>query len=242
MTELAFAKTFLSALDARPIKLRADAIQDQGQTPRAPYTLPRNLPSRPSMAKKSRLETTTNANPGSAKSISITLKSARNPVLEFTLPNAPISTTSVADLKDAVRERIVETGSNNKVSTEKIKILFKRKPVSGNAKTVSEVVSDAGGEGLLSGGGSVEFGVMVMGGARVADASEKSQEGANAERKVSEVGETTAKAAVGLSGEDVLQTEQFWEDLQGYLEQRLKDEEVAKRMRGLFKGAWEGNQ
>ncbi|KAL4939823.1 hypothetical protein BDV06DRAFT_224661 [Aspergillus oleicola] len=245
MSELTFTKTFLSALDARPIKLRADAVQDQGQTPRAPYTLPRNPPSRPSMPKKTRSAAATNANPGSAKSISINLKSARNPSFEFTIPNAPLSTTSIADLKDAVRERIVETNSDNKVASEKIKILFKRKPVSGNAKTVSEVVSDAGEEALLGGGGSVEFGVMVMGGARVLDSPEGQSQGqveGQAERKVSEGGETTAKAAVGPSGEDVLQTVQFWDDLQGYLEQRLKDEDVARKMRGLFKGAWEASR
>ncbi|KAL4929792.1 uncharacterized protein BDV17DRAFT_290495 [Aspergillus undulatus] len=244
MSELAFTKSFLSALDSRPIKLRADYVHDQGQTPRAPYTLPRLSPARPSMPKKSR--TTTSANPGSAKSITITLKSARNPVLEVTILNAPLSTTSISDLKDAVRERILETGSDNKVATEKIKILYKRKPVTGNGKTVAEVMSDNGEEGLLAGGKGVEFGVMVMGGARVVDEQSQVQGQGEAQgevkeqeqRKGCEGGEATAKAAFGPSGEDVLRTEQFWDDLQGYLEQRLKDEEVARKMRGVFKDAW----
>ncbi|KAL4914652.1 cell-cycle control medial ring component-domain-containing protein [Aspergillus aurantiobrunneus] len=224
MSELSFIKSFLSTLDSRPIKLRADHVQDQGQTPRAPYFLPRLQPPHPSMPKKT---TTKDANPGSSKSINITLKSARNPALEFTLPNAPLATTSVSDLKDAVRERIVESNTENKVSLEKIKILFKRKPVSGTGKTVAEVVSDAGEEELLSGGKGVEFGVMVMGGARVVDGQdEKGGEEGNEE------------AAAGQSGEALLETEQFWVDLQGYLGQRLKDDDVARKWAGLFKDIW----
>lgn len=175
--------------------------------------------------------TTKDANPGSSKSIIITLKSARNPVLEITLRNAPLATTSVSDLKDAVRERIVETSTDSKVSLEKIKILYKRKPVSGTGKTVADVVSDAGEEELLSGGKGVEFGIMIMGGARVVEAQGEKGETENS-------GESTAKAAVGPSGEALLGTEQFWGDLQGYLEQRLKDEDVAKKWTGLFKDTW----
>ncbi|BCS25043.1 uncharacterized protein APUU_41487S [Aspergillus puulaauensis] len=228
MSELAFTKSFLSTLDSRPVKLRADYVHDQGQTPRTPYVLPRLQPPHPSMPKKT---ATKDANPGSSKSITITLKSARNPVLEITLRNAPLATTSVSDLKDAVRERIVETSTDNKVSLEKIKILYKRKPVSGTGKTVADVVSDAGDEELLSGGKGVEFGIMVMGGARVV-------EGQGEKGEAESSGESTAKAAVGPSGEALLETEQFWGDLQGYLEQRLKDEDVAKKWTGLFKDTW----
>ncbi|KAL4805011.1 cell-cycle control medial ring component [Aspergillus unguis] len=240
MSEIAFAKSFVSALDARPIKLRADYVHDQGHTPRAPYTLPRLSAPRPSMPKKTASKDT---NPGSSKSITITLKSARNPVLEITLPNAPLSTTSVSDLKDAVRDRIVETSSDNKVALDKIKVLYKRKPVTGSQKTVAEVVGDAGEEELLAGGKGVEFGVMVMGGARVVDNGEGHQAEAPAAappqtEEGSPSGETTAKAAVGPSGEALLDTGAFWDDLQGYLEQRLKDEEVAKKLSVMFKDAW----
>ncbi|KAL3490952.1 cell-cycle control medial ring component [Aspergillus germanicus] len=223
MSELAFAKSFLSALDSRPVKLRPDYVHEQ-ETPRAPYLLPRLQPPRPEMPKKTR----TPAAPGSSKSISITLKSARNPVLEFTLPNAPLATTTISDLKDAVRERTLETSSENKVALDKIKILFKRKPVTGTGKTVGEILSDAG-EATEK---EVEFGVMVMGGARVAQAERQTQEAA------ASGGETTKKPAVGPSGEEVLVTEQFWDDLQGYLMQRLKDEELAKKLRVVFGDAW----
>ncbi|KAL4995448.1 cell-cycle control medial ring component [Aspergillus recurvatus] len=240
MSELAFTKSFISALDSRPIKLRVDYVHDQGHTPRVPYTLPRLQPPRPSMPKKTMASKTTN--PGSSKSITVTLRSARNPVLEITLPNVPLTTTTVSDLKDAVRERILEsnTEADNKVPLEKIKILFKKKPVTGTGKTVAEVVSDAGEEELLAGGKGVEFGVMVMGGARVIESQGHTQEGEpeKVPEETSGVGETTAKAAVGPSGETLLETGAFWDDLQGYLAQRLKDEDVARKLRGVFKEAW----
>ena len=102
------------------------------------------------------------AAPGSSKSITIRLKSGRNPALEFTVPNAPLSTTSVEDLKDAVRGRVADA-QDNKVPLEKIKILYKRKPVTG--KTISELLADE--PEMLAGGKEVEVGVMIMGGAKV---------------------------------------------------------------------------
>lgn len=202
------------------------------------YTLPRLQPPHPSMPKKTASK---DANPGSSKSINITLKSARNPALEIALPNTPLATTSVSDLKDAVRERIVEANSDGKVALEKIKILFKRKPVTGTGKTVAEVVGDAGEEGLLAGGKGVEFGVMVMGGARTVGKQASAPAAAPSEDEIGP-GETTAKAAVGPSGEALLESGAFWDDLEGYMEQRLKDEAAAKRLTGLFRDAWSASK
>jgi hypothetical protein len=113
------------------------------------------------------------------------------------------------------------------VSVEKIKILYKRKPVTG--KTIAELLADE--PEMLAGGKEVEFGVMIMGGAKVVEG------GSSGEGDVSAA--AAPKAAVGPSGEEVLRTEAFWDDLQGFLEQRLKDSEEARRLRGVFKGAWE---
>jgi hypothetical protein len=160
--------------------------------------------------------------PGSSKSITVNLKSARNPSLEFKLSNQPISTTSVQDLKDAVRDRVVD-GHGNKVALDKIKILYKRKPITG--KTIAEILTDE--PEMLGGGKEVEFGVMIMGGAKIV---EEDQEMADRG--------SSPKAALGPSGEAVLETEAFWNDLEGYLGQRIKDNEEAKKLRGLFKEAW----
>ncbi|KAJ5649174.1 uncharacterized protein N7484_002897 [Penicillium longicatenatum] len=229
MSELTFAKAFLSTLDSRPIKLRADHVVDPQQVGlQGPYTLPRLRAPHPEMPKKVKQ---TQA-PGSSKSITIHIKSARNPVLEFSLPNSPLSTTTVQDLRDAVQQRVTDA-NGNPVALDKIKILCNKKPVAGTGKTVAEVLADE--PGMLVGGKEVEFKVMIMGGAKTIDVSEAQP--ATEARDVS-----PPKAAVGPSGQEVVQTEAFWNDLQGYLEQRLKDEQEAKRLRALFKDAWASSQ
>lgn len=167
--------------------------------------------------------------PGSSKSINVHVKSARNPALDFIISNAPLSTTSVQDIRDAVRVRI-EDAQGGQIPLDKIKILYKRKPVTGTVKTLAEVLADE--PTILAGGKEVEIGVMVLGGAQMV-------ESAVAQPEVTEKrDQSPPKAAAGPSGEEVLHTEAFWNDLQGYLEQRLKDEEEAKRLRSVFKEAW----
>ncbi|KAJ5563127.1 hypothetical protein N7461_001888 [Penicillium sp. DV-2018c] len=227
MSELTFTKSFLSALDSRPVKLRADHVFDPQQVGlRVPYTLPRLSAPHPPMPKK---VSSTQA-PGSSKSITVHVKSARNPALGFTISNAPLSTTSVQDLRDAVRARITDA-QGGQVPLDKIKILYKRKPVTGTGKTLAEVLADE--PAALSGGKEVEVGVMIIGGAQVI-------EPALAQPNVTEKRDDSPSKipAVGPSGEEVLHTETFWDDLQGYLQQRLKDEEEAKRLRSVFKEAW----
>ncbi|KAJ6070960.1 hypothetical protein N7467_012279 [Penicillium canescens] len=225
MSELTFTKSFLSTLDSRPIKLRADHVFDPEQVGlRVPYTLPRLSAPHPPMPKKVKSAQA----PGSSKSINVCMKSARNPALEFTISNAPISTTSIQDLRDAVQARVTDA-QGGQVPLDKIKILYKRKPVTGTGKTLAEVLADE--PAVLAGGKAVEIGVMIIGGAQVIDSV--------AQPEVEEKrDESPPKAAVGPSGEEVLRTDAFWDDLQGYLEQRLKDEEEAKRLRSLFKDAW----
>ncbi|KAH8430831.1 uncharacterized protein LDX57_008495 [Aspergillus melleus] len=221
MSELSFIKSFLSSLDSRPIKLPADYVFDPERVGlKVPYLLPRLSSPRPEMPKKVK----STAAPGSSKSINVHLKSARNPALEFTVSNTPITTTSVSDLKDAVRERVVDA-QNEKIGLDKIKILYKRKPVSG--KTIAELLEDE--PELLAGGKTVEFGVMIMGGAKAVE-----EAGGNNGASSS----PSPKPAIGPSGEALVETDAFWSDLEGYLEQRLKDVEEAQKLTTLFKGAW----
>jgi hypothetical protein len=42
----------------------------------------------------------------------------------------------------------------------------------------------------------------------------------------------------GPSGVEVLKQAEFWDDLQGFLEQRLRDQGEAARLRKIFEGAW----
>ncbi|RJE27447.1 hypothetical protein PHISCL_00181 [Aspergillus sclerotialis] len=236
MTELAFTKSFLSTLDSKPVKLRADHVFDPDRVglrvpvlkPASPfpslpgYTLPRLQPPRPEMPKKVKRQQA----PGSLKSINIHLKSARNPSLDFTVSNAPISTTSVEDMKEAVREKVVDS-SGGKITVEKIKILYKRKPVTG--KTVAEMLVDE--PEMLTGGKEVELGVMIIGGAKAVEADAQEEKRG---------GEDGGGKSVERDGE--LHTEAFWDDLQGFLGQRLKDDAQARKLRGLFKDAWSSSR
>lgn len=149
--------------------------------------------------------------PGAERSLDITLRSARNPPLEIVL-KAQSARLSVLELKNEVSRQA-------SIPVEKIKVLYNKKPV-GDAKVVSELV----GEDDVG----VEFGLMVMGGA------------ASVVRKVEEVKEEVLPStAVGVHGKDVLQMEEFWTDLKGFLTQRVRDEEEGEKLAGLFRKAWD---
>lgn len=121
---------------------------------------------------------------------------------------------SVLELKN-------EVSSQASIPVEKIKVLYNKKPV-GDAKVVSELV----GEDDVG----VEFGLMVIGGA------------ASVVKKAEEVKEEILPStAVGVHGKDVLQMEEFWTDLTGFLTQRLRDEAEGEKLAGLFRRAWDAD-
>jgi ubiquitin-like protein 4 len=85
--------------------------------------------------------------PDQEASIDITMKSLRNPPLDITLPNSPLS-TSILSLKKAISEKYG-------IPTEKIRILLKKKPCP-DLKSIKDLVPEGEGE--------VEFSIMVIGG------------------------------------------------------------------------------
>jgi hypothetical protein len=103
-----------------------------------------------------------------------------------------------------------------KVNTDKVKLLYAKKPVS-DSKTMADIVGDGELDGEV-----VEFNVMLMGGVTP-----------GGEKKVEKV--TKPSVAVGLSGKDMLGTDEFWDDLKGFLVQRLKDEDEGERLAKVFK-------
>ncbi|OAQ72899.1 ubiquitin supergroup [Pochonia chlamydosporia 170] len=140
MAEAAFATTFLSTLDSRPIKLSADHVEDAKSFPaRPPYILPR-MPT--SMSKPKTLL------PGQERSLTVTLKSLRNPPLDIKLTSQPLN-TSILDIKTTVSE---QTG----IPIDKMKILHNKRPL-----TDSKILKDVASESDLR----LEFSVMVIGGA-----------------------------------------------------------------------------
>lgn len=152
--------------------------------------------------------------PGSSATITIILKSLRNPPISLSLSSQSL-TTSIHDLKTAVAKEIGVQG----LQKENIRVLYKKKPCS-DSKTVKEVVGD---EDV---GKEVEFSVMVIGGAVTGQEGSKSGE---AEK---------GSVAQGPSGDEVLGSEEFWGDLKGFLVQRLRDEEKAGEAWEVFKEGW----
>ncbi|KAF1362127.1 hypothetical protein EJ07DRAFT_163986 [Lizonia empirigonia] len=227
MSELTFCKTFLGAIDSRPVKLSSDYVSDARTYPATGVPilprLPQGHPQRPNP------KAAQDASASSA--INISLKP-----MKPTTPTLPLSAidpakTSVYDLKQ-------QYSTSTSISATKIKILYKKKPVT-DSKLVSEVIgADAGSD--------VEFGVMVMGGVTAAGASTPSGEspaaspaavapsesdkglagaGANAS-----VGAAGGAAAVGPSGKE------------NFVLQRIKDEQEGERLVGVFRKAWEADR
>lgn len=159
--------------------------------------------------------------PGSSPGLTVTLKSLRNPPLDLSLPGQPL-TTSVLELKQKVATELGTEG------TDKIRILYRKKPCA-DSKSVKDVVGDEGGKG------PVDFSVMVMGWV----AKEKE---ADTEKEVATGGDTTmvdaAPVAQGESGASVMQAKEFWADLRHFLEQRVRDSQVAERAVELFEQVW----
>jgi ubiquitin-like protein 4 len=88
--------------------------------------------------------------PGAERSLSVSVKSLRNPPLDITLPSLPLS-TSILSLKEAISEQ-------SSIPVQKIRLLWNKKPVQ-DSKTLKDVV----GEEFES--VKVELGIMVIGGA-----------------------------------------------------------------------------
>ncbi|POS73037.1 hypothetical protein DHEL01_v208565 [Diaporthe helianthi] len=208
MTEVTFARSFLTALDSRPPKLSGDHVEDAKSYPaRPPYILPRM--SKP-MSKAVSLV------PGQERSITVHIKSLRNPPLDIRLGSQPLD-TSILDVKTSV-------SSETSIPVDKIKVLHKKKPV-----TDSKVLRDLLGEDETS----VDFSVMVLGGAAAAvpPAPKTDDPTANA-----------ASTAQGTSGEAVLETDAFWTDLRGFLSQRIRDEKITEELFGKFLSSWESGR
>lgn len=86
--------------------------------------------------------------PGQERSITVTLKSLRNPPLDIKLTSQPL-TTSLHDIKTVVSQRA-------RIPSEKLKILHNKRPLQ-DSKALKDIVGDEEK--------TVEFAVMVIGGA-----------------------------------------------------------------------------
>jgi hypothetical protein len=209
MTEISFARSFLSALDMRPVKISSDHVADpRSFSPQsASYVLPKHS-NQPTKRKRTGPSSAAAA-PGSTpaeKTVAVALKNLKTPSRSLALANQALS-TSVFDLKTTY------AAQNPGLAVEKIKLLHNKKPVA-DSKTLKDVLGEA-----AEAARDVEFGVMVMGG--VAGVP------------------TSATMEDGAAGSEILRTKEFWDDLRGFLIQKVQDEGESERLMGLFKSAWE---
>lgn len=159
--------------------------------------------------------------PGQEQSLTIILKSSRNPPLDIALKSQSPS-TSILDLKKAVSEQA-------HIDVANLRILHKKKPI-GDGKILKDVLTE--GETTL------EFSIMVMGGAASVKApANDTAKDAMGEKEAAPAGQV----AQGPSGAEVVGSEEFWNDLKGFLTQRLRDEEQGEKMFGVFRKAWEAS-
>lgn len=155
--------------------------------------------------------------PGQERSVTVLIKSLRNPPLDLKLTSQPLN-TSILDVKTAV-------AAQASLLADKIKVLHKKKPVP-DTKVLKDLLGDDET--------SVEFSVMVMGGAAAAAAPPAVVSAPVAEERVED-----ASPAQGTSGEAVLATDEFWTDLRGFLLQRIRNEKTTDELFGKFLGSWE---
>lgn len=271
MTEVSFAKTFLSTLDLKTSKYGHDYVFDPVNFElRIPYALPKlphpqhPLPPKPN----DDLSKAAVPAPGAEKAtsttntINITLKSSRNPAMTYSLPSTPPSTT-IASIKQQLHDYL--GGESAVSSVDKIKILQNKKPVPASKQTVADLVDQTTKD--------LELGVMVMGGAP--DPPPQTQTSAVTAKSPEPVGPDSENAAIeaetGLnpteqatevmqdvqptvsttsnpvqpgeeSGVSVLDSAEFWSDLEGFLGQRARvSQDEATRLSSLFKKAWQSS-
>ncbi|KAF3918839.1 hypothetical protein ABW20_dc0101392 [Dactylellina cionopaga] len=216
--EVDFAKSVLLNLSSKPITISPDHVEDPRKLPaRSLFTLPK-LPNAMAKPPKPRDESV----PPSA---TVHLKTLRPPqFINESLPSTPLTVT-IQFIKTTISSK---TG----VPADKIRLMIKGK-ILGDSKTLSEVVED---------GGEVTISVMVTGGYTVGEQAPPPDTTAVAEvAEKAETAEEIVKMDIDSEVGDVvnvLEGEQFWTDLEGFLLQKVGKEEVAKEVAGLFKKAW----
>ncbi|TKW53397.1 hypothetical protein CTA1_11565 [Colletotrichum tanaceti] len=150
--------------------------------------------------------------PGQERSINVTLKSLRNPPLDIKLSSQTLN-TSILDIKTAVETK-------SRIPVDKMKLLYNKKPVA-DSKVLKDLLTDDQS--------SLEFSVMVIGGA-AAIKPEPSPVGGGGSGQQEDIGEAA------------LDTPEFWEDLKGFLMQRLKHEQKAEELSALWRSTWQAQK
>ncbi|WYZ36567.1 hypothetical protein EsH8_II_000073 [Colletotrichum jinshuiense] len=132
------------------------------------------------------------------------------------LRNPPLDIKlSAQSLNTSILDIKTAVESQSRIPVDKMKLLYNKKPVP-DSKVLKDLLTDDQS--------SLEFSVMVIGGAAAVKP---------------EPGSVANDPAQGDIGEAALHTEEFWNDLQGFLLQRLKDEKRAGELSALWRSTWQ---
>ncbi|CCU80803.1 unnamed protein product [Blumeria hordei] len=219
MTELSFAKSFLTSLESRPTKLSADHVENpKCYTSRPVFNPPKHTG--PLLKKRK-------VTPGAASNLTIRIKSQRNLPLDIKLPTQP-PTSTIRDIKEHI-------SNQTSIPVGKIKLLLNKKPVADN-RILKDLVNARNDEVCKNGEdhNSLELSVMVLGGA--SSLIEKESHGLNA---AGQDNSTDSARAFNSCPEksDLIKTNEFWSDLRSYLSTQLQDEAEGERVCQIFRAA-----
>ncbi|EPQ64589.1 Bgt-5242 [Blumeria graminis f. sp. tritici] len=217
MTELAFAKSFLSSLESRPTKLSADHIENpKCYTSRPVFNPPKHTG--PLLKKRK-------VTPGATSNLTIRIKSQRNLPLDIKLPTQP-PTSTIRDIKEYI-------SNQTSIPIGKIKLLLNKKPVADN-RILKDLVNARNGEACKNGedSNSLDLSVMVLGGATLI---EKESHALNASGQDNST--DSARALNSSDKSSLIETNEFWSDLRSYLSTQLQDEAEGERVCQIFKAA-----
>lgn len=163
----------------------------------------------------------------------MTLKPTKASFPAITLADTNSSQTTILDLKTAYA-----TQTSLSTGPSAVKILFNKRPLAGDVKTLNEVLPtpfDAA---------EVEFGVMIIGSAVPSAPAEQ----ATGSAPLSEQAAEKAPAASGQASQSTdsvmadgpggtVLDDLFWSDLQAFLVQRTKSETEGARLTEVFRKA-----
>lgn len=163
-------------------------------------------------------------------------------------------TLSAITLDTTIHEIKTEYAAKSGLQQDKIKLLFNKKPAA-DLKTLKDLGVDK----------DVELSVMLMAGASGTPRSESpavvekaaapapaaavpasgdameidsaERTGAPESEEIAAQGQAQAEAHQSDTVSDELKSEEFWDDLKGFLSQRLRDEKEGERLAKVFRGS-----
>ncbi|KAI9827377.1 MAG: hypothetical protein M1826_006302 [Phylliscum demangeonii] len=224
MSETATARQFLATLDAQPVRITSDHVEDPRQYPaRAAYIMPK-MP-RPMSKRPAAVA------PGQEPCIDIRLShvgsgtTSKEASLDMTLSNQPLTTT-IGDVKRAIQD---QTGT----APADIRLLYQKKPCT-DGKTIQDLGAERGQK-------EIELRVMLAKRTSVEDAARPGKLGPEKEAEGKEPGNNRGGEgdAAKASALGVLGKEDFWSRLGRFLSTTLPREREKEWVLSVFRKAWE---